>query len=152
MSNCAIIIPALNPSKSLIDYVKTLLANDIPHVIVVNDGSRQELADIFQELNCLDGCTVLHHEVNRGKGRALKTAFQYVLQYHHDLDGVITADAYGKHSIPDVLNISGKLVNTDKEIILGVRDFSQENVPVRSLIGNRITSFLLQLFYGGKLE
>lgn len=152
MINCAIIIPALNPSKSLIDYVKTLLANDIPHVIVVNDGSRQELADIFQELNCLDGCTVLHHEVNRGKGRALKTAFQYVLQYHHDLDGVITADADGQHSIPDVLNISGKLVNTDKEIILGVRDFSQENVPVRSLIGNRITSFLFQLFYGGKLE
>jgi putative flippase GtrA len=152
MSKCAIIIPALNPSKSLVEYVKTLLARDVPQVIVVNDGSSREFSSIFNELADLDRCTVLTHEVNRGKGRALKTAFHYFLQVYHDLDGVVTADADGQHSIPDVLKIAESLVNTDEEMILGVRDFSGDNVPVRSLIGNRITSFIFQLFYGGKLE
>ncbi|NRD79262.1 bifunctional glycosyltransferase family 2/GtrA family protein [Bacillus sp. BRMEA1] len=152
MSKCAIIIPALNPSKSLVDYVQLLLAKGIPQVIVVNDGSKEELESIFNELNMFDGCTVLTHETNKGKGRALKTAFQYFLQMHHDLDGVVTADADGQHSIPDVIKIAAMLGNDREEMILGVRDFSMSNVPVRSLIGNRITSYIFQLFYGGKLE
>lgn len=152
MSNCAIIIPALNPSKNLVDYVKELLTRNVPQIIVVNDGSRMELACIFNELAELDRCTVLNHKVNLGKGRALKTAFHHFLQKHDDLDGVITADADGQHSIPDVLKIADSLVNTNEEIILGVRDLSEANVPVRSLMGNRITSFIFQLFYGGKLE
>lgn len=151
MNNCAVIIPALNPTESLIDYVKTLAGN-VQQIIVVNDGSKEELTYIFEELKNLTNCTVLTHESNKGKGKALKTAFQYFLNEHHDILGVITADADGQHSIPDVLKIAEDLPKTNEGIILGVRDFSEPNVPVRSYIGNRITSFLFQLFYGGRLE
>lgn len=150
MSNCAIIIPALNPPEGLIEYVKTLLAKCIPQIIVVNDGSKKELSYIFTELSRLKGCTVLTHEKNRGKGRALKTAFQYFINEHKELAGVITADADGQHSIADVLNMAEELSKTEG-LIIGVRDFSQSNVPVRSYIGNKITSLLYQLFYGAKL-
>jgi glycosyltransferase involved in cell wall biosynthesis len=151
MFNCAVIIPALNPTDGLIEYVKTL-ARDVQQIIVVNDGSKKELTYIFTELTNIPRCTVLTHENNKGKGRALKTAFQYVLTYHSELNGLITADADGQHSIPDVLKLAEELPNTEGAIILGVRDFSQPDVPVRSYIGNRITSFLFQLFYGGRLE
>jgi glycosyltransferase involved in cell wall biosynthesis len=151
MINCAVIIPVLNPTESLIEYVKTL-ANDVQQIIVINDGSKQELVYIFTELTNISRCTVLTHEINKGKGRALKTAFQYFLTDHSELNGVITADADGQHSIPDVVKLAEELSNTEEEIILGVRDFSQSHVPVRSYIGNRITSSLFQLFYGGRLE
>jgi glycosyltransferase involved in cell wall biosynthesis len=151
MNKCAVIIPALNPPESLVDYVR-ILAKDVQQIIVVNDGSKKELTYIFTELTDIPGCTVLTHETNKGKGRALKTAFQYFLTYHSDLAGVITADADGQHSIPDVLKLAGELVHTNDGIILGVRDFSEPNVPVRSFIGNRLTSLLFQLFYGGRLE
>lgn len=151
MSNCAIIIPALNPPEGLIEYVKALLENCIPQIIIVNDGSKKELTYIFNELSQLKGCTVLTHEKNKGKGRALKTAFHYFLDEHNELRGVITADADGQHSILDVLKIAKELGNTDN-LILGVRDFRGSNVPARSYIGNRITSFLYQLFYGTKLR
>jgi glycosyltransferase involved in cell wall biosynthesis len=151
MNNCALIIPALNPTESLIDYVRAL-SKEINYIIVVNDGSRKELTYIFTELTNTEGCTVLTHEKNKGKGRALKTAFQYFLSQHSDLSGAITADADGQHSIPDVLKLAETLSDANEGIILGVRDFSESNVPVRSYIGNRITSFLFQLFYGGRLE
>lgn len=151
MNNCAVIIPALNPSEGLIHYVKTLV-KDVGQIIVVNDGSKEELAYIFTELSSIEKCDVLTHEVNRGKGKALKTAFQYFLENHSDLAGAITADADGQHSISDVLKLAEKLSETKEGILLGVRDFSEPSVPVRSFIGNRITSFLFQLFYGGRLE
>jgi glycosyltransferase involved in cell wall biosynthesis len=151
MNQCAVIIPALNPTEGLIEYVKTLV-NDVQQIIVVNDGSKQELTYIFTELTSIPRCTVLTHEINKGKGRALKTAFQYFLNDQSGLNGVITADADGQHSISDVIKLAEKLSNTEEEIILGVRDFSQSHVPVRSYIGNRITSSLFQLFYGGRLE
>lgn len=72
MINCAIIIPALNPTKSLVDYVNRLLAEGAAQIIVVNDGSNEELTHIFTELNAIENCTVLTHEKNKGKGRALK--------------------------------------------------------------------------------
>jgi len=152
MSKCAVIIPALNPTESLIEYVKTLLASDIPQVIIVDDGSKEELKDIFATLSKLSRCIVLTHESNKGKGRALKTAFQYFLKHHSNLDGVITADADGQHSTSDVLKLAAELGSLQNGIILGVRDFRQNDVPVRSIIGNRITSFIFSVFYGDWLE
>ncbi|TCS81260.1 glycosyltransferase family 2 protein [Tepidibacillus fermentans] len=152
MRNYAIIIPALNPTNSLLDYVKRLLAEGAEQIIVVNDGSKEELTYIFTELNTIEGCTVLTHEINKGKGRALKTAFKYFLEHHKDLEGVITADADGQHSVEDVCKVAKALENSNGGIILGVRDFKQSNVPLRSYIGNRTTSLLFRLLFGYKLE
>jgi putative flippase GtrA len=152
MRSCAIIIPVLNPTENLIVYVKTLLAEGAAQTIVVNDGSKEELTSIFTELNTIEGCTVLTHEKNKGKGRALKTAFNYFLNHNKDLNGVITADADGQHSVEDVCKVANALEITKGEIILGVRGFSESNVPVRSYIGNKTTSLIFQLLYGYKLK
>jgi putative flippase GtrA len=152
MSECAIIIPALNPNTSLIEYVKSLLKNGVAHIIVVNDGSKMELEHIFEELEQLVGCTVLIHEGNKGKGRALKTAFSYFLQHYGHLAGVVTADADGQHSVQDVCKIADCLITLKEGMILGVRDFSSEGVPAKSLIGNRITSFFFRYLYGYRLD
>lgn len=152
MKNCAIIIPVLNPTISLVDYVHRLLAEGAAKIIVVNDGSKQELTYIFTELSVIEHCTVLTHDMNKGKGRALKTAFEYFLKTYQHLEGVVTADADGQHAVEDVCKIAHALENVESGIILGVRDFSEANVPYRSLLGNRTTSFFFQCLYGYKLK
>lgn len=150
--NSAVIIPALNPISTLADFVQELLECGIPEVIVVNDGSDGSFNDIFHEVEQLEHCTVLVHEVNRGKGRALKTAFAYFIEYYSYLDGVITADADGQHTVEDICRIGGNLSLKKNSFILGVRNFNDPSVPKRSYMGNLMTSFLFKSLYGYNLQ
>ncbi|BDH60194.1 dolichol-phosphate mannosyltransferase [Lysinibacillus sp. PLM2] len=152
MINCAVIIPALNPTEKLIDYVRQLKSQSIAEIIVVNDGSGEPYIHIFDTLHTSGICTVLTHEVNRGKGRSLKTAFHYYLEHFSHLEGVVTADSDGQHAVSDVINLAKLLKNNDHRILLGVRDFDQTDVPIKSLMGNKLTTFFFQLLFGEKLK
>lgn len=150
--NSAVVIPALNPVPNLVNLVRTLLEQGVPQVIVVNDGSDRMYNGIFQSLEQLEHCTVLTHRVNRGKGRALKTAFQYFIEHCADLDGVVTADADGQHMAEDICCLCRKLAQERNSLILGVRNFQEGNIPKRSFLGNLVTSRIFWLLYGYYLQ
>lgn len=152
MRNFVLIIPALNPPESLISYVGELLKHGVKQIIVVNDGSNEKCQYIFDKIETKPRCTVLTHRENRGKGRALKTAFQYVLEHHSDLPGVVTADADGQHAVEDVLKVGEALEEQKEALVLGVRDFHSAGVPFRSILGNRSMSILFRLLFGTHLE
>ena len=78
IENNIVIIPAYKPAKSLISLVKEL-GEYFSGIVVVDDGGGDEYKVIFDSLSAFDFCTVLHHEVNRGKGAALKTGLGYVI-------------------------------------------------------------------------
>lgn len=59
-------------------------------------------------------CTVLKHEINRGKGAALKTAFEFVINNRPESIGVITVDGDGQHSSSDVVKLAKKLLYYSK--------------------------------------
>ena len=134
-----IIIPAYEPDERLIELLASMLpaeesANepagtetaslqDAAHpgtapgpVVIVDDGSGDAFREIFEKaalyVNKLGGA-ILTHEVNKGKGRALKTAFAYVLKKALE-------------------------ANPDK-LVLGVREFGGDDVPWKSRAGNTIT-------------
>jgi len=152
MMKIAVIIPALNPSKHLISYTHNLLDEGVAQIIIVNDGSSEEFTSTFKDLESLSRCTVLSHDVNCGKGRALKTGFTYFLRHFNNLCGVITADADGQHAVEDVCAMAKTLETNPKDILLGVRDFSQSHVPKKSLMGNRMTSFAFKILFRYKIE
>lgn len=151
MRNQAVIIPALNPNESLVDYVKALLSEGFKEVIVVNDGSKTECTHIFKNLAAINHCNVLTHSVNRGKGRALKTAFQFFLQKFSHLNGVLTADADGQHAVVDVCRVGDELSRNENQLVLGIRNFKESNVPKRSYLGNTVTSFIFYVLFRKKL-
>lgn len=139
MKDFSVLIPALNPTESLIEYVRDLLNEEIPQIVVINDGSKEACQHIFTELNNFPRCTILTHEINKGKGQSLKTGFQYLLG-HCSVSGIVTADADGQHSVEDVIKVGEALHDFQEGIILGVRNFHDANVPFRSYLGNTITS------------
>ena len=135
------IIPALNPDDKLIKLVDDL-KKDFKDIIVVNDGS--ESKEIFDKLK---GVIVLTHDVNKGKGEALKTAYNYYLNnLSKKYSGVISLDADGQHLPSDAIKMSELLVKEDK-FILGTRLFNTKSTPLRNKLGNRITSRVFKWLY-----
>ena len=80
--SAVILIPSLEPDDRLPAYMRRLLAAGFTRAVVVDDGSSEKYQPIFNELAEMEGVTVLHHEVNRGKGCALKTGYSYILENH----------------------------------------------------------------------
>ncbi|MDY3118672.1 MAG: bifunctional glycosyltransferase family 2/GtrA family protein [Peptoniphilus sp.] len=136
-----VLIPAYEPDDSLISFVRALLKEHLP-VLVVDDGSGENFSSVFARLP--EGVTFLSYETNRGKGYAMKYALSAVADRMPWVKFVVTADADGQHSPKDTLNILRAAHENPDALILGVRDFP-EHTPLRSRIGNRLTAKLFGL-------
>lgn len=147
----SIIIPSYKPDEKLMSTLRNIIETGFTDIIVVDDGGGEAYAHIFDEVKTLSECTVLHHEVNRGKGAALKTAFTYYLENRPDSLGLVTADADGQHLSSDILRCAEVMVES-QSIVLGVRDFSGEHVPARSKTGNRFTTGFFKVFFGKSIS
>ncbi len=146
-----ILIPSLNPDNKLIYYIEGLIDNGIKDIIIINDGSKQEYEYVFNEIEKKSECIVLRHHTNQGKGRALKTGFDYFLREHKEKTGLITADADGQHSVEDTIKMIEELIENKNSLILWSRDFNNRNVPLRSKFGNKMTTIIFSLLYGKKI-
>lgn len=146
--NTTIIIPSLNPDEKLEKVVKGMLAAGFKDIIIVNDGSDEAHREPFNRLAGYSECTILNHDVNKGKGRALKTAFEYVLENRKDISGVVTVDGDNQHFPKDVYACAKALEENKDSVILGVRNFDGKNVPPKSRFGNKMTSFVFRFVCG----
>ena len=145
-----VIIPAYQPDEKLKNVVDALLEKTDFKIVVVNDGSSEECLPVFRSLMCSERVSVLTHEVNRGKGAALKTAFTYVYENLPGEDGVITADADGQHLPADILRVAEDFRQNPSALVTGARRFTG-NVPFRSQAGNTITRFVFRISTGVKV-
>ncbi len=147
----SVIIPAYEPDDQLIGTLKGLIDAGFDDILVVNDGSSSSCQLVFQQVEALPQCTLLEHTVNQGKGAALKTAFSFFLKERPQSVAVVCADADGQHLTKDIEAVVETCVEQEA-IVLGVRDFSQPQVPAKSKMGNRITSGVFRLFFGMKIQ
>ena len=152
LPRAVVAIPALDPEASLPGYVRELLDQGVLQVVVVDDGSRPDRQDVFTALEAVDGCTVLRHEKNRGKGGARRTASPY-RRGRGGWGGALwaAADADGQHTVEDVCAVARAAAEETDKLVMGVRDLGLEHVPVRSKMGNRVTSWAFHLLYGVRL-
>lgn len=146
--DAVILIPSLEPDDRLPAYADQLLAYGFEHLVIIDDGSSQATQHVFDTLAAKPGVTVLHHDVNHGKGVALKTGYAWIEKNLPGCSGVITADADGQHTVPDCWKLAEALATGENALYLGSRDFSLPNVPPKSRSGNKITSAVFKLFYG----
>lgn len=140
------VIPAFNPDKVLINIVNGLIQNGFEKIVIINDGSAED-NNVFMLLKTNREVEILKHAVNLGKGRALKTAFNYILNHFSQYQGVITIDADGQHRISDIQKCTEHLEAhyMDTGIILGCRQFEKSRqVPFRSRFGNLCTKQILR--------
>ncbi len=136
-----VLIPAYKPDEKLILLIKELKSQTDFDIIAVDDGSGDAFKPVFNEAKAL-GVTLLTHEVNRGKGAALKTGFKYIDE-RYDC-GCVTADADGQHLVKDIIAVANALEENPEHLILGSRSFDK-NVPWKSKAGNICTRIAFNL-------
>jgi glycosyltransferase involved in cell wall biosynthesis len=101
LDKICILIPAYNAQETLGFVLKKIEPLKID-TVVVDDGSSDETKRVALE----NGAQLLEHPLNLGKGAALRTGFQSILQ--KDYQVIITLDADGQHEpseIPSLLKI-----------------------------------------------
>lgn len=153
LDQVAVVIPAYQPSDDLPRVVSGIVAAGLRLVIVVDDGSGPAYAEVFAAASRA-GAEVVQHDVNRGKGVALRTAMAHVLDRAPDLAGIVTADADGQHTVQDVRRVAQQLLDgrgTPRLCVLGERDFDLPDIPLRSRVGNKLTTGIIRLLFGRRL-
>ena len=144
------VIPSLNPDARLINLVSDLISNNFNKIIIVDDGSEDKI--IFNKLKEHKEVIVLTHDVNKGKGAALKTAFSYYKdKLLKDYKGLVCLDSDGQHLVSDAINV-GKIMAKENKYTLGTRLFNTKETPLRNKTGNRITSRVFKRLYGVYLK
>lgn len=133
----AILIPTFNPTDKLIKTINNLKENGFKHIIIVNDGSFNN--EIFSKIE-VD--RILKHDFNEGKGKALKTGFEYLKKL--DFDGAITLDDDLQQDILDIKKIADYFLKNEG-IYFGVRNF--EGAPFLRKFANKIISKVFKVLY-----
>ena len=151
-TNCleqlVIVLPSLDPDDKFDGVVQGLVDAGFAHVVIVDDGSDAAHQIHFDKAAQHPCCRVLHHGVNKGKGRALKTAFRCVLDELPEAAGVITIDGDGQHLLADIIACGERMLALGDAVVLGCRDFDAPGVPPRSVSGNKTTNRMFKLFFG----
>lgn len=145
--NIVVLIPSYKPDEMLCQTARALHQAGFPYIYIVNDGSPAEYMPYFDQAS-QEGCVVVHHAINMGKGRALRTGFNQVLLDHPDCVGVVTCDADGQHEISAVLRAAQLQLAHPDCVILGARQFFKARVPILNLLGNNITRLVFFLLCG----
>lgn len=144
--NMTIVIPSYNPDEKLQKVVEGLRERGFHDIVVVNDGSDK---DHLKPFECVGNqCTVIHHKENKGKGRAMKTAFSFCMENRKKSLGVITVDGDNQHHPEDVYACGEALLENREHLVLGCRDFSSDGVPFKSKYGNNITKGIFRVLCG----
>jgi len=128
-----------------------LAAYGFAMILVVDDGSPAGSLPIFEQMKTVPSVHLLRHERNRGKGRALKTGFRYILSELALIEGVITADADGQHAVADIVAVARAMREGGDEVTLGVREFAKD-VPLRNWFGNVLTKHVFGFVAGMKVS
>ena len=143
MKEGIVLIPAYKPDKELLNLAVGLKEKGFK-IVVVNDGSGKEYDNIFEEIK--DICDIVAHETNKGKGRAIKTGIEYIMDNLSDHPYFITADADGQHLISDILRVREAL-EQKAQMVLTTRRFKGK-IPFRSMFGNLLSRFVFAMMTG----
>lgn len=142
-----VLLPAYNPNIMMLTSLRELKKEGFG-ILVVNDGSAKEFAELFVEAQKY--AVVLSYEKNMGKGYALRYGMERIAEHFPDAKRFITADADGQHSTEDICNIRDKMRGGD-DFILGTRDF-KGNTPLRSRVGNSMSRLVFAVASGHYLS
>lgn len=147
MENIYAVIPSLNPDEKLTAVVKDLFKEGFSNVLIVNDGSDSSYNHFYEEAEN-EGAAVIRHAVNLGKGRAMKTAFNYLLNEKGEDVLAVFADSDGQHKASDVKRMAELLKENPDKLIMGCREFGDKTIPFRSRFGNILTRNVFKILCG----
>lgn len=140
-----VLMPTYNNAKTLGQVIDDV-SHYANHIIVVNDGSTDETAQV---LACYDNLTIINHSKNAGKGKALKNGLLMAKQMNFRY--AITIDSDGQHFASDIPQFIQEIENTPDCLLVGARNLASDNMPGKNTFANKFSNFWFTLETGLKL-
>ena len=137
-----VVIPAYNEAATVEAVVKEVLTSHSLPVIVVDDGSIDATAEMAERA----GAEVLRHPDNRGKGVALRTAIQHIVERGYN--PALFMDADGQHSPSDLGRVLERWERTKADLIIGTRMGNPVGMPMLRLLANTSSSVIVSALAG----
>ncbi|WP_440946603.1 glycosyltransferase family 2 protein [Methanosarcina sp. T3] len=131
--NITVVLPAFNEEVS-IGSIVLLTKHYSDNVIVIDDGSSDRTAAIARKA----GAYVVVHEVNKGKGAALKTGFEAAADLGADI--IVTMDSDGQHNPDEIPKLVAPIIAGHADMVNGSRYLSHtdKNTPIYRRVGQTI--------------
>jgi glycosyltransferase involved in cell wall biosynthesis len=148
----SIVVPVFNEAATIAEVVDRLLTIDLPaprEIIVVNDGSRDATRTVLDRIAAGHpaGLTVVHADVNRGKGHAVRLGLTAAR-------GTIVAiqDADLELDPAQLADLVGPLLRGEADVVYGSRFLAgPPDAPALTLAANRALTALTNVLYGSAL-
>lgn len=131
-----IVIPTYNNATTLSNVVESALKH-CSAVMVVNDGSTDSTPSLMNQLD--DRVIRIGYKKNRGKGYALKVAFDQAAQAGYDY--VLTMDADGQHKADDLPAFAKAVEEHPDTLLVGSRNLHAPNMPEQNTFANKFSNF-----------
>jgi glycosyltransferase involved in cell wall biosynthesis len=138
----AVVAPTFNNARTLGEILARLEVSGLA-VFVVNDGSTDGTGDILADWQSGgEGRHVCVHPANRGKAAALHSGFEAAdaAGFSH----AVTIDTDGQLPPEDVPAMLAAAAACPAALVLGARDESARDYPVRSRLGRRVSNLLVR--------
>lgn len=143
--NIVIVVPTYNNAKT-IGGVLADIKQYANHIIVVNDGSTDDTAQILSEI---EGIEIIAHQHNCGKGTALKNGLCKAKEEGYRY--AITIDSDGQHFASDIPTFVEEIERTPDNLLVGARNIQADNMPGKNTFANKFSNFWFKLETGVKL-
>ena len=139
-----VIIPIFDNAGTVRDVALRALKH-CKDVFVVDDGSHDEPWKVLEGLPV----RIIRHEVNKGKGKALKTGFKAASDA--GFRKAITLDGDGQHYPEDIPAFLDMASRHPGAMLIGSRNLQMENMPGGNTFANKFSNFWFKLQTGTSL-
>jgi dolichol-phosphate mannosyltransferase len=140
----SVLMPVYNEANGVATILERVAAVPVDkEIIVVDDCSRDATWSILQGVN-IPGLRLFRHEVNKGKGAAIRTALAQASG-----DAVIIQDADLEYDPQDYLKLLPPLIDGTAKVVYGARPLNKQKMLL--YYGNRFLTVLTNILYGTNL-
>ena len=144
-----VVVPAYNEGK-LITKTLTTMPKFVDHMIVVNDGSKDDTRERILECRDKDSRILLYdHEVNKGLGQSLIDGYLKAAEMEIDVIAIMAGDA--QMDPDDLEDVVTPVVNGETDYVKGCRLLEydvKEKMPGYRLFGNNVLTLLTKFATG----
>jgi glycosyltransferase involved in cell wall biosynthesis len=134
-----VVVPAHNEAKRIGQVLSDLKKTKLT-VIVVDDGSEDKTVQVAGKYKVI----IVRHEINLGKGAAMKTGA--MAAFKMGADAVIFIDSDGQHKIGETYLFTEALKKNRVDVVIGVRDLTK--IPFVRRVGNSVSSLMVYILFG----